>query len=65
MSATFGFSWVPANRPVVQWFRARFNDVYEKAEWAKARCADELPYVDRLVHDRARDIVSCVPAAWY
>lgn len=41
---------------MVQWFRARFNDVYEKAEWAKARCADELPYVDRLVHDRARDI---------
>lgn len=32
--------------------------MYEKAEWAKARCADELPYVDRLVHDRARDIVS-------
>jgi serine/threonine-protein kinase ULK/ATG1 len=41
---------------MVQWFRARFNDVYDKAEWAKARCADELPYVDRLVHDRARDI---------
>lgn len=30
--------------------------MYEKAEWTKARCADELPYVDRLVHDRARDI---------
>ncbi|KAL1412572.1 Serine/threonine-protein kinase [Vanrija albida] len=41
---------------LVQWFRARFNEVYEKAEWTKARCADELPYVDRLVHDRARDI---------
>jgi serine/threonine-protein kinase ULK/ATG1 len=41
---------------VVQWFRARFNEVYEKAEWTKALCADELPYVDRLVHDRARDI---------
>lgn len=42
---------------VVQWFRGRFNEVFEKAEWAKARCAEELPYVDRLVHDRARDIV--------
>ncbi|BEJ11706.1 hypothetical protein CspHIS471_0201660 [Cutaneotrichosporon sp. HIS471] len=41
---------------LVQWFRARFNEVYEKAEWAKARSAEQLPYVDRLVHDRARDI---------
>lgn len=47
-----------ADNAVVQWFRARFNEVYEKAEWAKARCAEQLPYVDRLVHDRARDIVS-------
>jgi serine/threonine-protein kinase ULK/ATG1 len=48
---------------LVQWFRARFNEVYEKAEWAKARSAEQLPYVDRLVHDRARDIVSDL-ACW-
>lgn len=41
---------------MVQWFRARFNEVYEKAEWAKARCAEQLPDVDKLVHVRARDI---------
>lgn len=41
---------------LVQWFRARFNEVYEKAEWAKARSAEQLPFVDRVVHDRARDI---------
>ena len=42
---------------MVQWLRARFNECYEKAEWAKARCADELPFVDRLVHDEARETV--------
>ena len=42
---------------VVQWLRARFNETYEKAEWAKARAADELPFVDRLLHDKARDAV--------
>jgi serine/threonine-protein kinase ULK/ATG1 len=42
---------------VVQWLRARFNEVYEKADWAKQHCAEELPFVDRLLHDCARDIV--------
>jgi len=44
---------------VVQWLRARFNECYEKAEFAKSKCAEELPFVDRLLHDKARETVSC------
>lgn len=44
--------------PVVQWLRARFNECCEKAEWAKARCAEELPFIERLLHDKARETVS-------
>lgn len=43
---------------MVQWLRARFNECYEKAEWAKARCAEELPFIERLLHDKARETVS-------
>jgi len=43
---------------VVQWLRARFNECYEKAEFAKSKCAEELPFVDRLLHDKARETVS-------
>ena len=42
---------------VVQWLRARFNECYEKAEFAKSKCAEELPFVDRLLHDKARETV--------
>ena len=45
---------------VVQWLRARFNECYDKAEWAKSECAEELPFVDRLLHDKARETVSRV-----
>ncbi|ORX37575.1 hypothetical protein BD324DRAFT_641773 [Kockovaella imperatae] len=41
---------------MVQWLRARFNECYEKAEWAKSKCAEELPFVDRLSHDKSRDM---------
>ncbi|EIW71440.1 hypothetical protein TREMEDRAFT_67767 [Tremella mesenterica DSM 1558] len=41
---------------MVQWLRTRFNECFEKAEWAKARCAEDLPYIDRLVHDKAREV---------
>ncbi|WVO15011.1 serine/threonine-protein kinase ATG1 [Cryptococcus depauperatus] len=39
-----------------QWLRARFNEVYEKAEWAKHHAGDNLLFPDWLVHDKARDI---------
>lgn len=42
---------------MVQWLRARFNECYEKADFAKSKCADELPFVDKLLHDTARDMV--------
>ncbi|KAK8849798.1 hypothetical protein IAR55_005134 [Kwoniella newhampshirensis] len=38
-----------------QWLRARFNEVYEKAEWAKTRSSDSMLFPDWLVHDKARD----------
>jgi serine/threonine-protein kinase ULK/ATG1 len=43
---------------VVQWLRARFNECYEKADFAKSKCAEELPFVDKLLHDTAREMVS-------
>lgn len=46
----------------IQWFRTRFNDCFDKAEWAKTRCSDEIPdsasFVEKLVYDRAIEIVS-------
>jgi hypothetical protein len=49
---------------VAQWLRGRFNDSYEKTEWAKMRCSEELPFVDRLIHDKARETVSTVLVSW-
>ncbi|WVQ84756.1 serine/threonine-protein kinase ATG1 [Cryptococcus sp. DSM 104549] len=39
-----------------QWLRARFNEIYEKAEWTKSRAGDNLLFPDWLVHDKARDL---------
>lgn len=46
---------------VASWLRHRFNECLEKIEWAKDRCADELPFVDRMIHDKAREYVSPPP----
>ncbi|SOV09870.1 Serine/threonine-protein kinase ATG1 [Ustilago sp. UG-2017a] len=44
---------------VVQWLRARFNEVYDKADFARSRC-NELPesaqQVDKLIFDKAVDV---------
>ncbi|GAA5971085.1 hypothetical protein JCM11641_004139 [Rhodosporidiobolus odoratus] len=44
----------------VQWFRHRFNECFDKAEFAKTRCQDEIPesaaYAEKLVYDRALDL---------
>ncbi|KWU43996.1 kinase-like protein, partial [Rhodotorula sp. JG-1b] len=44
----------------VQWFRQRFNECYDKADFAKTRCQDELPetttYAEKLVYDRALEL---------
>lgn len=44
----------------IQWFRNRFNDCFDKAEWAKGRCGDDIPesasYVEKLVYDKAIEI---------
>jgi hypothetical protein len=46
---------------VVQWLRARFNEGYERADFARARCG-EIPesaqHVDKLIFDKALEIVS-------
>lgn len=49
-----------ADSTVVQWLRARFNECFEKAEFAKSKSAEELPFVEKLIHDRALDAVSSV-----
>jgi serine/threonine-protein kinase ULK/ATG1 len=51
------YAGIQADRLVVQWLRARFNECYEKIEFAKSKTIEELPFVDKLVHDRAKDIV--------
>uniref|UniRef100_V5E9H3 Serine/threonine-protein kinase ATG1 n=1 Tax=Kalmanozyma brasiliensis (strain GHG001) TaxID=1365824 RepID=V5E9H3_KALBG len=44
---------------VVQWLRARFNEVYDKADFARTRC-NELPesaqQVDKLIFDKAVEV---------
>ncbi|SJX66583.1 related to APG1-essential for autophagocytosis [Sporisorium reilianum f. sp. reilianum] len=44
---------------VVQWLRARFNEVYDKADFARSRC-NELPesaqQVDKLIFDKAVEV---------
>ncbi|KAL8293679.1 hypothetical protein RQP46_000380 [Phenoliferia psychrophenolica] len=44
----------------VQWFRTRFNECFDKADFAKSRCQDEIPesavFAEKLVYDRALEI---------
>lgn len=46
----------------VQWFRQRFNECFDKADFAKSRCQDDIPesatFAEKLVYDRALEIVS-------
>ena len=46
----------------VQWFRHRFNDCFDKAEWTKSRAPEEMPesasYVEKLIYDKAIELVS-------
>ncbi|WWC92685.1 uncharacterized protein L201_007644 [Kwoniella dendrophila CBS 6074] len=39
-----------------QWLRSRFNEIFEKIEWAKSRSGDNMLFPDWLVHDKARDM---------
>ncbi|WVQ66178.1 uncharacterized protein L199_004357 [Kwoniella botswanensis] len=39
-----------------QWLRSRFNEIFEKIEWAKSRSNDNMLFPDWLVHDKARDM---------
>ncbi|GAA6004273.1 serine/threonine protein kinase ATG1 [Rhodotorula paludigena] len=44
----------------VQWFRQRFNECFDKADFAKTRCQDEIPesaaFAEKLVWDRALEL---------
>ena len=44
----------------MQWFRARFNECFEKAEIAKSRCGDGeyQVFTDKILYDKAMEIVS-------
>lgn len=42
----------------MQWLRARFNECLEKVEFAKSKSAEEMPFVDTLIHDQAKEAVS-------
>ncbi len=45
----------------MQWFRNHFNDCFEKAQWAKDRCNEEMPdsanFVEKLIYDKAIELV--------
>ena len=45
----------------VQWFRLRFNDCFDKAEWAKGRLVGDVPdsamLAERLIFDRSLELV--------
>lgn len=45
----------------VQWFRQRFNECFDKADFAKTRCQDEIPesasFAEKLIYDRALELV--------
>lgn len=47
--------------PDVQWFRSRFNDCFDKAEWAKSRLVGDVPdsamLAERLIFDRSLELV--------
>ncbi|GAA5851452.1 hypothetical protein JCM8547_001099 [Rhodosporidiobolus lusitaniae] len=44
----------------VQWFRQRFNECFDKADFAKTRCQEEIPEsaacAEKLVYDRALEL---------
>lgn len=46
----------------VQWFRQRFNECFDKADFAKSRCQDVIPesaaYAEKLIYERALELVS-------
>ena len=46
----------------VQWFRQRFNECFDKADFAKNRSQEEIPdsaaFAEKLVYDRALELVS-------
>ena len=48
-------------RVAVQWFRQRFNECFDKAEFAKSRSLDDIPesatFAEKLIYDRALEIV--------
>ncbi|KAJ9127506.1 hypothetical protein QFC24_000915 [Naganishia onofrii] len=54
------FNEIGFDRPAVQWFRTRFNDCFEKAEWARSRCPEDMPesaaYVEQMFFDKAVDL---------
>lgn len=46
----------------VQWLRARFNECFDKAEYAKGRLVGDIPdsamLAEKLIFDRALEMVS-------
>lgn len=54
----------PHASTAVQWFRQRFNECFDKADFAKSRCQDDIPesatFAEKLVYDRALEIVSII-----
>lgn len=52
----------PDIETAVQWFRSRFNECFDKAEFAKSRALDDMPesatFAEKLIFDRALEMVS-------
>jgi hypothetical protein len=60
LNAFLGF--VDFGRVAVQTLRSRFNECYEKADFAKSRTQDIIPepavFAEKLIFDKALEMVS-------
>lgn len=52
----------------VQWLRGRFNECFDKAEYAKGRLVGDIPdaamLAEKLIFDRALEMVSVASTVW-
>lgn len=59
-SSSASFHSAPEIVDTVQWLHAKFNDGYERANFARSKAAEELPetaqHVDKMIFDKALEI---------
>ncbi|GHJ86785.1 hypothetical protein NliqN6_3187 [Naganishia liquefaciens] len=55
-----GSTTSPEFNETVQWFRGRFNECFEKAEWARSRCPEDIPstaaFAEKMLYNKAVEL---------